>query len=183
MPPDAEAALPDAELARRIAAGGAGARTAFAELLARHAARLLARLRTLFPEDAEDVAQEAWLRAFRWLSSPQTVTNFRAWLFMVAEHIGRDLQRKKHPVPLGGHEPSDPAATPLADLLDAERRSALAACLELLPNDQRAVIVALTAGESPAALAGRLGVPAATVYTRKHRALAALKTCVEKRRL
>jgi RNA polymerase sigma-70 factor (ECF subfamily) len=181
MPPDAPAEPNDAELARRVAASGSDARAAFEELQRRHAGPLLARLSTLFPTDAEDVAQEAWLRAFRWLSNPQSVTNFRSWLFTVAEHCGRDLQRRKQPLPLGEHEPPAAGDTPLSALLDAERRSALEACLELLPDDQRAVIVALTAGESPAALAERLKVPAATVYTRKHRALAALKACVEKR--
>jgi len=183
MPPTAPDGPTDAELARRVVAGGADAVAALNELVARYNTRLVALLRREFRDKAEDIAQEAWLKAIQWLATPgvQAMTNFRAWLFEVAQNRGRDMRAKKYPVPLPADVEPAEDHSPLAGFIDAEERAVAQGCWEILPADLQEAVVACTGGEEkPAALAERLNVTVTTIYTRKLRGLLALKACVEK---
>ena len=83
---------PDAELAR-LAAGGDGG--AFAELVRRHAPRVRALCAATLggPGEAEDAAQEAFLKAHRALSRFSGDASFGTWLHRIAVNHCLDLLR------------------------------------------------------------------------------------------
>src|ERR671929_575123 len=90
-PPEPEPRLvPDAELAARAAAGDRGA---FELIMRRHNRRLFRLARSLVrsDEEAEDVLQEAYLRAFARLSDLASGEALAAWLarIVVNEALGR----------------------------------------------------------------------------------------------
>jgi RNA polymerase sigma-70 factor (ECF subfamily) len=79
-------AEPDNELVRRVLAGEV---QAYGQLVARHQARVfylgLKFLRR--NEDAEDFAQEVFIRAYEKLSSFQATVPFAAWLYRIAYNL------------------------------------------------------------------------------------------------
>jgi RNA polymerase sigma-70 factor (ECF subfamily) len=134
----------DAALLARAARGEAGA----ARLLAaRHAPALLASARRMLndPAEAEDVAQEAFLRL--WRAAPDWPASgggapVAAWLRRVAINLCLDrLRRRGRWAALDeAAEPPDPAPSALDRLAAANRAEALAAALAALPDRQRAAV-------------------------------------------
>lgn len=85
------------EEARLLALARAGSGEAFDELVARHADRiytLLVRL-TGSAEDAEDLAQECFLRAYRGLDAFRGGAAFYTWLYRIALNLARSGGRSK----------------------------------------------------------------------------------------
>lgn len=95
------------EEARLLALARAGSGEAFDELVALHADRiygLLLRL-TSSTQDAEDLAQECFLRAYRSLSSFRGGSAFYTWLYRIALNLARssgrsNKRRKEVEVPM-----------------------------------------------------------------------------------
>ena len=86
-----------------IAAYEAGDERAFAELLDRHldsvytfAFRLIGS-----KEEADDVAQETFLKAWKNLKRFRKGANFKTWLFSIARNTSIDFLRKKKPLLFG----------------------------------------------------------------------------------
>jgi RNA polymerase sigma-70 factor, ECF subfamily len=135
----------DESLARRA---GSGDIDAFSQLVDRHrdvAVRVAARI--VGSQDAEDVAQDALLRAFHRLSSFRGDGPFRVWLLRVVHTTALNALARKRPIPVEEIEdhvpepdPDDPA-TPASQLEQAERRDRLAAKITLLRPEHRAVLV------------------------------------------
>ncbi|MEN9416700.1 MAG: hypothetical protein RI988_320 [Pseudomonadota bacterium] len=188
IPPDIEP--DDGELVRRVCREGDDA--AFAALVRRHQGPLRAWLRRLQPADAQhadDLAQEAFLRAFRKLSSWRGEASFRSWLFRIALSAWQDHQRRPSVwiVPLED-DFARPQTSPLrrddaavqdtasdvwtrhmVQTLDVDR------ALAQLSAVQREVVVhACWADLSHAEIARSLGLPLGTVKTHYRRALALL---------
>jgi RNA polymerase sigma-70 factor (ECF subfamily) len=101
---------------RRIEAAEAGDRAAQEELLRGHYARVHATAFRLVgnPEDAEDLAQECFVRAFRSLAFYRGEGSFAGWLRRIVVHLAQDHYRAhgKEPAPeqlpgelCGGREP------------------------------------------------------------------------------
>src|SRR5260370_19179627 len=68
-------------------------------------------------QDAEDVVQETWLRAWRRLETFQYHVSFRAWLYKIATHICLDTleKRPRRTLPAAAYpvaDPRRPIATP-----------------------------------------------------------------------
>src|SRR3954468_7321107 len=84
----------DAELIRRIAAGGDEA--AFRELYARHTGAVYGLLCRLAgrPAEGSGLMQETWLRAVRHLSLFRGQSAFRTWLTGIALNCYREWRRK-----------------------------------------------------------------------------------------
>lgn len=128
----------DRELAVLVLAGD---EPAFRQLYRRHTPRLLALvLRFLggHEADAEDVVQEAWLRATERLGQFRWEAAFGSWLSAIAlnlarEHIRRQGRRREVDWP----EEEPPAAEPLQRLEPHDLERAIAA----LPQGYRAVLV------------------------------------------
>ncbi|MCB4824091.1 sigma-70 family RNA polymerase sigma factor [Roseicella aerolata] len=161
----------DADLMRWSAAGD---RAAFAVLVERHGERALRiALRVLGdPAEAEEVAQEALLRAWqaagRFDPSRAQVTT---WLHRIVLNLAIDRTRRRASAPQAGEAAlaalPDPASGPEAAAVEAEERAALAAALAQLPARQRAAI-ALAYEE------GLSGAEAAAVLDVSERALEGL---------
>jgi RNA polymerase sigma-70 factor (ECF subfamily) len=85
---------PDVRLMLRVRADEPGA---FEELVARFQNRLLAVMRHLCgdPEEAEDLAQEVFLRVYRSRKDYHPQAKFSTWLFTIANNLASNSRRRK----------------------------------------------------------------------------------------
>lgn len=147
-----------------------------------HAADLTAYTLRLVGGDhgrAQDVVQETLLRAWRSPDLLRSTGEVRGWLFTVARNIVVDQWRSR------SRRPEEPWARP-PDQPDADRTDhalqamLVAEALRRLSADHRAVLLeCYYRGSTTAQAAGRLGIPAGTVKSRLHYALAALRLALE----
>ena len=122
----------------------AGETHAFGEVVERHqdvVHRVAARV--VGAHDADDVAQEAFLRAFHRLGQYRGESSFRAWLLQITYNTAVDAVNRRRPEPTPTpQEEHDPAARgPATQLEDRERRERLEGKLKLLRPEHRAVLV------------------------------------------
>ena len=132
--------------------------------------------------DAEDAAQDAFLKAWRALGRFREGAPFRPWLLQIVANEARNRRRsagrRAHlALRAATQEPSGGAApSPEASLLSAETRETLIAAVNELPEDQRTVIaLRFFAGLSEHEVAEALGLPEGTVKSRSARALERLR--------
>lgn len=161
----------DEQLVAR-ARGGDGA--AFAALVERYQRPVHALARRLLrhPDDAEDAAQETFLRAYTRLDSYRPGSDFRAWLLAIAAHRCLDQLRRKRAAPLAVDEVlAAPGDGPEEVLLRAERRREVARAVAALPAHYRAVVdLRYRQGYSYSELGPALGIPLTTMRMRLFRA-------------
>src|ERR1051326_6826146 len=137
----------DEELVARATAGDL---ESFNQLVARwerpiyaHAYRTLGR-----EEDARDVVQEAFLRAFRGLKGFKGEAKFSSWLYRITLNLCRDWMRRERRAPLiqvpevaDAVELADAKAAPDESVEDLvarrEMSEAVAKAMAELPEDQR----------------------------------------------
>jgi RNA polymerase sigma-70 factor, ECF subfamily len=141
------------------------------------------------PEDADDLLQEvfrkAWLARERYEDRGQE----RAYLMRIADHLACDRARKKSEVQLDGDgwnavEPATTEANPAAGLEQEEWRSELQGALESLSEQQKRVLLLRYYGELEfAAIAEQLSLPLGTVLSHGHRGLAALRKLLTKEQI
>jgi RNA polymerase sigma-70 factor, ECF subfamily len=140
-------------------------------------------------EEAEDLVQETYARAFRSWQSYTPGTNLRAWLLRILTNLnidrGRRVQRAPEQTPL--EEGDYYLANRLADqageeALEQERvverlsQDSIVDALSSLPHDFRDVVVLVDLGEfSYADAAQILDIPMGTVMSRLHRGRRLLK--------
>lgn len=182
------AAREDADLVRRTLAGD---RTAFEGLVRRHHRDLLRLLRriTRNVEDAEDMAQEAFLRAFRALDRFDLDRPFRPWLWTIGIRLAlHSLARKERGnVSLetaGGDDDEDRSGSGPwwsdrraleqidARLLQREVEEAMAG---LDPQHRAILVLRIIEERSYEEIAELLEIPKGTVMSRLNRARARLK--------
>ena len=132
--------------------------------------------------DAEDAAQEAFVKAWRALGRFREGAPFRPWLLQIVANEARNRRRsagrRAHlALRAATEEPSgDAAPSPEASLLSAETRETLIAAVNELPEDQRTVIaLRFFAGLSEHEVAEALSLPEGTVKSRSARALERLR--------
>jgi RNA polymerase sigma-70 factor (ECF subfamily) len=127
-----------------VRAAQAGDRPAFAELVERYWGRLFRWLYQMTHDRhlAEDLAQDAFLKAFHHLRRFRAGTNFRAWLFRIAHNAFANHQRgaSRSRGALPDELPSK-APGPVEDTLSKEALAALAAAIKQLPTDLRAALL------------------------------------------
>lgn len=131
--------------------------------------------------DAEEVAQDTFLRAYRALESyePERVRDLkqRAWLHRIAVNVVRNRVRGVRPrlVELNGSEP-DARSGPEEDVVRRAEVDALAARVACLPQRYREAVVLRHVQElSYAEAAEVLGRPVGTVKANVHRGLKMLR--------
>jgi RNA polymerase sigma-70 factor (ECF subfamily) len=163
----------DAELVARTTRGELGA---FEELVERHrpvVVRVAARI--VGSDDAEDVSQDAFLRAFHRLRHFRGDAPFRSWLLRIAHNAALDHLGRKRP------EPVDPETLDTADQSSArepadrletrERIERLERKLRGLSPQHRTVLVLRDAeGLSYEEIAAITDAPVGSVKGRLHRA-------------
>ena len=137
-------------------------------------------------EDARDVCQETFLRAFRALPGFRGQAKFSSWLYRIALNLCRDWIRRERRAPIV-QPPEDvdvmelaAASEPSESIEDLVARKDLSRAVEramaLLPDEQRTAIVlkeyhGLTFQE----IAELLGCPLSTVKTRLYQGLTVLR--------
>lgn len=111
----------------------AGDDSAYAELLARHRDRVFSFLLRFVgaDSDAEDVAQEAFVKAFTRLDSYDESRPFLSWLFGIAHHAALDHLRARKPASLTLDDPENPLE-PADPGPDAEEAAGAALDAELI---------------------------------------------------
>ena len=174
-----------------IARARAGDESAFAQLVTEHSARVYGALRRfgLDPQEADEVAQEVFLRAWRGLARFEERSQFSTWLYRIAfNEAQRRLARR--PPPTASGQPGDedaiaalPAATgtgPQARILDREFEQMLERALAELPADLRAAVVLRDLeGLSTEEAAAVAGVRQAAFKSRLHRGRMQLRSLLE----
>ncbi|HEY4592558.1 MAG TPA: RNA polymerase sigma factor [Thermoanaerobaculia bacterium] len=184
------ATLSDEEVVARVLAGDT---SLFEILMRRYNQRLFRVSRGILADDAEaeDVVQEAWLRAFRELAGFRGEARFATWLTRIACHeaLAR-VHKRRRLVPIhgggdGGGEPPEPPAEapgPDRDLENRELQALLREAVEVLPDPLRSVFclreIELLSTEETA---DALGLSVENVRVRLHRAKRSLRQTVDER--
>ncbi|HUL80222.1 MAG TPA: sigma-70 family RNA polymerase sigma factor [Vicinamibacteria bacterium] len=124
---------------------------------------------------ADDVAQEAFLRAWRSLDRFEVGRPFGPWVCRIAANLAvnhvRSPRAREQGLPEGHAEMPAPDPSPLGAVLDAEARRVLDAAVGELPAEQRAVFVLRAVEEmSYAEIAEALSLSPGTVMSRLFRA-------------
>ncbi len=171
---------PDRSLVALSAAGDADA---FAALVSRYQASIvnLARAMTADDGEADDLAQETFIRAYKAIGRFRGESTFRTWLHRVAvnvvqSHLKKRARRRRWFGPsLDDHDAAgqeSPAlATPATLEDDAARRELIDRALATLPADMRmAVTLRDVQGFDYAEIAAMLDIPIGTVESRIFRA-------------
>jgi RNA polymerase sigma factor (sigma-70 family) len=147
-------------------------RAAFAALLDRHErpVRTVSR-RMLGENEAEDVAQEAFLQAYLGLDRLRDPARFGSWLCAIAVNLAKMRLRARRPVVSLGEFPTTDGG------LDATELSELVAtALDVLPEREReAVFLYYVEGLSSQEVAALIGERPGTVRVRLHRARGRLR--------
>jgi RNA polymerase sigma-70 factor (ECF subfamily) len=132
--------------------------------------------------DAEEAAQDGFVKAWRALGRFREGALFKPWLLRIvaneASNRRRSAGRRTNLVlRAAAEEPSgDAAPSPEAALLSAEQRATLLAAVEALPEEQRDVVaLRYFLGLSEAEVAETLAIPQGTVKSRTARALERLR--------
>jgi RNA polymerase sigma factor (sigma-70 family) len=136
--------------------------------------------------DAEDAAQEGFVKAYRALGTFRAGAEPRPWLLRIVANEARNRVRstgRRHQLELRlaeGFRPGGAAPSPEAAAIAAEDRQRLLAQVNELSEEDRLVIASRyfleLSGEETAAA---LGIPEGTVKSRLSRALARLRSRVE----
>jgi RNA polymerase sigma-70 factor (ECF subfamily) len=137
----------------------------------------LARRLTGNEEDASDVVQESYLRAYRGLHRFRGDAQFSTWLYRItancaSTHMGKRARRRTEALPddaavIDANPERDPSARAEATVL----RDRLEVALDHLPAKLRAVVVLRDVYDMPhEAIAAELGISESAAKVRLHRA-------------
>ena len=142
------------------------------------AAYSFARWLSSAPGHADDVVQEAMLRAFRGFDAFQG-GDARAWLFAIVRncHVtAMSQQRRRGFVPIDSEEFESPEPGPEDEVLQRDASRTVARLLAALPAEHREVLVLREFEDmSYSDIARVLDIPIGTVMSRLARARSALK--------
>jgi RNA polymerase sigma-70 factor (ECF subfamily) len=141
------------------------------------------------PQDAEDLVQETYLRAYRGFGGFREGTNLRAWMYRILTNTFINAYRKKQREPVTVPEDDTPdwylydklggagaEASAEAEVLEQLPDEDVQRALEALPEAFRmAVLLADVEGFSYKEIAEILDVPIGTVMSRLHRGRKALQ--------
>jgi RNA polymerase sigma factor (sigma-70 family) len=134
-------------------------------------------------QDAEDLMQETYFKAFRSFASFQAGTNFRAWIFKILRNTflkSCPLRERRVMVDLDLEEQALPAfatcTTPESLFIDSSGIAAIRTAIEELPAIYREVILMCDVEEaSYKEIAEVLSIPIGTVMSRLARARRAVR--------
>lgn len=164
---------------------------AFEALVQRHQHRLVhfSRLMVSNPADAEDVAQETLLRAYRALGQFRGQSAFRTWLYQIATnvartHLAKRRDRREVQEPEGAEGTTGDHGREHASGENVEQRvvahDQLRRALADLPGDWReAVVLRDIEGLDYKEIAALLGIPMGTVESRIFRGRQRLKATLK----
>jgi RNA polymerase sigma-70 factor, ECF subfamily len=149
-----------------------------------HAARRLARWRMQNEHDAEDVVQEASLRALRYFRT-FTGGDGRAWFLRIVRNTcsgwrGKRLDAVTDPFDEQQHRSARPAPDPETLLLQTDDATLIARAMRHLPDRfHRLLVLRELEGLSYRQLADVMGIPMGTVMSSLSRARQALRRALD----
>jgi RNA polymerase sigma-70 factor, ECF subfamily len=137
-------------------------------------------------EEAEDLVQDAYARAFRSWRSFRPGTNLRAWLFRILTNLNIDRGRREQrapdtqPIEEGDYylynRLEENGATDVDEVVERLSQDSIVQALSAVPHDFRDVIVLVDIGDfSYQDAAQILDIPVGTVMSRLHRGRRILK--------
>jgi RNA polymerase sigma-70 factor (ECF subfamily) len=176
-PPSRPAGAPPPDETFLLARARQGDVSAFEDLVRRYERRVYATaLRIVRAHDvADDVSQEAFVRAWKALDRFELGRPFAPWVCRIAANLAvnhvRSPRAREQGLPEGHAETAGSGPDPLARVLDAEAARVLDEAMATLPREQRAVLVLRAVEElSYDEIAQTLGVSPGTVMSRLFRA-------------
>lgn len=138
--------------------------------------------------DADDVAQDAFLKAYRKMGTFRGESSFRTWFLRIVQHTALNHRRSWWVRRQTGTEPLDlPPATggesaggPEGHLLENERRRRVLEAIEALPDRQKETVKRrLQGNQNYAGIAREMGVSVGTVKANFHHAVRNLRRALE----
>jgi RNA polymerase sigma-70 factor (ECF subfamily) len=140
-------------------------------------------------QDAEDMTQETFIRAFRALPrfEIRKGVSFEAWLYRIAVNCCRSRMRRKWYQVLPWPDPapqlvSEPEEQPDRLALQSEQRDEMLQAIDSLGSKHRLVVILrYYAGLSNEEIAQTLNIPSGTVRSRLHTARQRLKKLLSER--
>jgi len=173
-----------------VGACQAGEASAFDVLVGRWEDRIRgAAYRFLGSEDeARDVAQEAFLKAYRGLAGFKQEARFSSWLYQIATNLCRDRLRRRKTRPQVSLEALEETGPVIVEtrpgaherLLESDLAQAVRRAIHALPEEQRVVVILKEYQELTfLEIAQALDVPISTVKTRLYRGLVQLRLRLE----
>ncbi|MFN3413523.1 MAG: sigma-70 family RNA polymerase sigma factor [Thermoanaerobaculum sp.] len=138
-------------------------------------------------EDAEDLVQETYLKAFRHRDRFQPGTNLKAWLFKIMKNTFINLYRRQKAVPpqadfaeleetMEGQIVIEPEKSPEEELLERSWDEEVLAAIKALPHSYKVVVLLSDIeGYSYKEIAEILAIPLGTVMSRLYRGRRALE--------
>ncbi|MGV3724631.1 MAG: RNA polymerase sigma factor [Actinomycetota bacterium] len=185
-PPMSIPADPDLHLIARCKAGD---QQAFAELVARHRDGVYSFVRHVVGHeaDAQDLAQETFVRAYAAIGRFRPSAAFEPWLYTIASNLCRSHFRKLRVRPRGldlSHAVESVAATlasdPAAATLQRDQERRLRAAIQALPPEQRIIVVLRhLQSHSYQHISEIVGLPVSTVEHRLRAARKVLRAALE----
>jgi len=168
---------PDEALARRAAAGDAGA---FEQLVVRHQDRLytLALRVTLSESDARDCVQDGLIAAWRAMPRFRGDARFSTWMYRIVIRKAYDAIERRARLAL----PTDRIEAVAVDPSVDDRVDLTAALARLEPGFRAVAVACDVLGMSMDEAAAALELPAGTVRSRLHRARARLAEALDPER-
>ncbi|MER3495795.1 MAG: hypothetical protein C4320_02620 [Armatimonadota bacterium] len=152
---------------------------AFGLVVDAYQSRVFGFVRRMVPtgEDAEDVTQEVFLKAYRSFPNFDGRSSLRTWLFRIAHNLCIDRARRRgrtpDPLPLddtlgdGGYDPQDFGPSPEAIAVTSELRAALESAISEMSEKLRSVLLLHDREEMDYdEISQTLGVPLGTVKSR-----------------
>ncbi len=132
---------------------------------------------------SEDIAQEAFLRAWQQLDRLKNSASFLPWLRQITRNLARDWLRAQHGRPMSGEVAeiaigmaADPGPTPAEHLLQTEEELVATEIISSLPEDSRETLLLFyREGQSSQQVADLLGLSDAAVRKRLSRARAMVR--------
>jgi RNA polymerase sigma-70 factor, ECF subfamily len=173
----------DDRVSELVVAARAGSADAFGELVDRYRAPVvrLAYSLTHDVDEAKDVAQDAFLRAFRRIESFRPDRPFSRWLFVIARNASFDAMRRRRRSVMLVPESGDVVAGPEEWALRNEESERVREALEALPEHYRKVLdLYYVSGLRYREIAVALGIPLGTVKTYIARAKRRLRDVLER---
>ena len=136
----------------------------------------------LYPPQAQEAAQEVFLRLYSALRKGEDIRNHRAWMFRVAHNLGLKIRARQNPLVAFDPEletqlPS-PATDPEHTLLDRERMLRFHHAVEGLSDQQRRCLFLRLEGLRYPEIGAALGISASAVGEFLRRAIVRLRKAI-----
>jgi RNA polymerase sigma-70 factor (ECF subfamily) len=171
----------DRELLLRVQEGD---EDAFDVLVRRYLprARVIARRLMQDPDDADDLVQDAFLRALDRIETFDAARAFGPWFTRLLINLGLDQRRKQKVRRTEPHDPESFAGgvSPDREVEHAELKDSLGKALEALPNRQRLIVTLFEIdGHSTEEVATMLQVSQVTIRWHLHQARRTLREALK----